>query len=443
MTDVVSKTVVSSTDTHKQILVGALAGSLNTIVTAFVSVILTAIAVRTLPKELSGVYFLCLNFSALIMLADFGISPTLSREIAFATGSLKGHGLKLRVAALIGTTTRMFIITATSVFVISVLLGLFYFSQTVSLEFKEKALQGWFVFALGSAFNVFASSAYAGLYGLGMVTLERAGRAFAQILGLIISCIAIASGMGFMGLCVAWLLQGLIACISGWVLLYKNQPNLFENKLRYESHVVSQLVKPSLKWAATSLGAYLIFNTANLIIGVKLGPAAVSEFSLIARMAQFAQTFSLAIVISASPHISREFAKGNIQNVRQILQRNLNLGMVFIVTITSFLAIFPNFILNLWVGTGHFAGYSVLIPYLIMTILETHHVIHANAVMATGHLPFIPWAIGSGILTVIFCILLINPLGLAGASIGIMLAQMMTNNWYAPFYSIRLLVKNI
>ena len=443
MADVSRPKPVQESSTQRRILVGAFAGSLNTLVSAFVGVILTAIAVRSLPKELSGVYFLCLNFSALILLADLGISPTLSREIAFALGSLQTDALKSRIDRLIGTTVRMFMFTATTVFAVSALLGVLYFSQTVSLEHRQEALQGWLVFALGSAFNVFAGSAYASLYGLGQVTIERIGRAAGQLVGLIVSLIAIASGLGFVGLCIAWLVQGVMSCVLGWVLLVRHQPDALRSFVRYDALIVRQLLQPSLRWAATSLGAYLIFNTANLIIGVLLGPAAVSEFSLVARMAQFAQTFSLAIVLSATPHISREFAMRNIENVRQILFRNLNFGMVSILVLCGIIATFPSVILNLWVGPGHFAGYAVLLPYLLMTVLETHHVIHASAVMATGDLPFVPWAIGSGALTVIFCLLLIPRLGLSGAAVGIMIAQLLTNNWYAPYYSNYLLTRKV
>ena len=436
-----SKPISEGSTTQRRILVGAFAGSLNTLVSAFVGVVLTAIAVRSLPKELSGVYFLCLNFSALILLADLGISPTLSREIAFALGSLQEKALKLRIVNLIGTTVRMFIVTATAVLAVSVLLGILYFSQTVSSEYRQEAIKGWLVFAFGSALNVFAGSAYAGLYGLGQVSLERMGRAVGQIVGLIVSLIAIASGLGFFGLCLAWLIQGVTSCILGWALLIRHHPEISSSLSKFDPSVVKQLVRPSLSWAATSLGSYLIFNTANLIIGASLGPAAVSEFSLIARMGQFAQTFSLAIVMSASPHISKAFAMGNTEGLRQIIFRNLRFGMLSIIVLCGILVTIPQFILDAWVGPGHFAGYAVLLPYLVMTVLETHHVIHASAVMATGHLPFVPWAIGSGILTVIFCSILIKPLGLAGAALGIMIAQLMTNNWYAPFVSLKLLLR--
>ena len=66
MSEATAHATLSKNGTGRRILVGAMAGSVNTLVTAFVGVVLTAIAVRSLPKELSGVYFLCLNFFYLL-----------------------------------------------------------------------------------------------------------------------------------------------------------------------------------------------------------------------------------------------------------------------------------------------------------------------------------------------------------------------------------------
>jgi O-antigen/teichoic acid export membrane protein len=427
---------LTSGGTYQQILHGAIVASIATITAAIANVLLTALAIRSLPQELSGVYFLFLNFSALIMLADIGLSPTLSREIAFSIGGYTQPNAEKRMGVLLGTTFRLLCVTAAVVFFTATLLGTMYFYQTVSSKNQLGVVTAWWVFALGSAINIFAASGLAGLAGLGLVPLERSIRIVVTLLGLLLCSAAIWMGYGLMGLAIAWALQGITTFFLSWFWILRKRPHILKT-LQYDAKLTKRLLLTSGNWALTSLGAFLIFNTANLMIGYHLGAEKVSSFSLVVRMAAFAQTLGLSLTISAAPHISREYAANNIEEVKRILNRNLILGMTSVFIPVVLIAFFAPQILELWVGSGHFAGYVVLIPYLLMTLLETHHVIHATVVMATGDLPFAPWAIASGIFTALLCYVSIPVLGLLGASLSILFSQLITNNWYAPYYSIK------
>ena len=425
----------SKSGKYNLILAGAVVASANTLVTAISAVILTAIVVRSLPRELSGVFFLCINFGALIMLADLGISPTLSREIAFATAGRDEESSNLRILKLLGTVVRISISIATVILVLSIFFGLIYFQKTVNPVFLKEVQNGWIIFAIGSALNVLSGSGFSGLYGIGLVSIEGIGRIVVQISGLLLGVVAIVCGFGFSGLCLAWLAQGCISCITSWSLLIYFRPSVKNISLKYDGSIIRQFLKPSLKWSATSLSVYMTFNAISLIVGAILGPAEVSEFALVARMGQLALALSLAFSGSASPHISREFAAGNMVEVKQILVHNLRLGMALCISLLTILVLFAEKIIGLWVGSGHFAGYAVLIPYFIMIALQTHHSIHSSAVMATGNLPFLLPTMFSGILSIILSLILINKFSLVGASFAILISQLVAINWYAPYYS--------
>jgi O-antigen/teichoic acid export membrane protein len=424
---------ISSDYVH--ILKGAFFSSLNTIVVALVALIMASIAVRTLPKELSGVYFLYLNFSALIMLADIGLSPTLSREIAFTIGRSSDADSQNRIALLYGCILRLLLISALIVLVSSMIIGTFYFNHVVSETHRSVAVYSWIVYAIGSAINLYSASGFAGLYGLGHVSLERSGRIASVLFGLAFNCVFIWIGLGLLGLSLAWVAQGIAGYVIGWYLLLKKQPHLKNTLTNFDKKIAIKILSDSYKLAITTIGGVLMFNATNFFIGFYLGPQNVSDFSVIARMATFAQAIGMAVALSSAPHISREYAVHNMTAIRQILKRNLIIGMASVFVPLLVITFFAPQILEIWLGNGHFAGYGVLLPYLIMVLLETHNVIHASAVMATGNLPFAPWAISSGILTVIFCIFLIPTFSLMGASLSIMFAQLLTNNWYVPYFS--------
>jgi O-antigen/teichoic acid export membrane protein len=57
--------------------------------------------------------------------------------------------------------------------------------------------------------------------------------------------------------------------------------------------------------------------------------------------------------------------------------------------------------------------------------------------MATGRIVFLVPALLAGVLNLVFSILLAHIWGLLGVALGTMCAQVITNNWYVPWYTMR------
>jgi hypothetical protein len=71
-------------------------------------------------------------------------------------------------------------------------------------------------------------------------------------------------------------------------------------------------------------------------------------------------------------------------------------------------------------------------------LLEGHHSAMATATMATGDIPFVAPALIAGVLNIVASVLLARQYGLLGVALGTLCAQVVTNNWYVPFYTMRL-----
>ena len=74
-----------------------------------------------------------------------------------------------------------------------------------------------------------------------------------------------------------------------------------------------------------------------------------------------------------------------------------------------------------------------------MMFLEVHHVSHASMVMASGKIPFALTALVAGALNIIFSIIFVHKIGLIGIALGTLLAQLLTNNWYAVYVNLNML----
>jgi O-antigen/teichoic acid export membrane protein len=186
-----------------------------------------------------------------------------------------------------------------------------------------------------------------------------------------------------------------------------------------------------------SLGALLLLQTDKIIIATMLGPGAIPQYEAVTKIAFSLMAFSLLIVNTTTPFLSKAHAAGDALQVRTILLRNVRVSTATIAFFGSFVAVFGKGVIDIWLGPGNFAGFPVLWTLLVMVFLEVHHSALAAGTMATGRLDFVWIAIAAGVLNVFIALMLIRPLGLWGVALGAMIAQMLTNNWYAPALTLR------
>jgi O-antigen/teichoic acid export membrane protein len=439
MKDDAGRGAVPPSTTATRIVHGILGGTGQTVVTIMASIIQLRLIIAFLPTDAAGTWFLFLSIGAYFAYFDLGISPTLSREISFITGRQPGSvPLNDRtIPDLIATCQRMFQTAAVVVFFLGLVLG-WLFLNAVAPGVDRNVLGGaWLIFTIGASLNLLGGAAFAALYGTGNVATERIIRASTQFLGLALSALLLAFGAGIIGLAVAWAAQNIIARIAGWRMLYRYHPELKTAQGRASAALARSIAAPSLKWAAMGVGAILILQTDNPIIAATLGVGSIPPYEAVAKIIAALMTFSLLIVTSSTPFISKAYAAREINTVSVLLLRNVRFGMAVMIVLASYLALFGDRVIEAWLGPGNFVGFPVLWTLLVMLTLEVHHVIHATATMAAGHLVFLRPAIFAGILKVVLSILLARTLGLWGIALGTLIAQLATNNWYAPYTALR------
>jgi O-antigen/teichoic acid export membrane protein len=423
----------------RRIAAGVLAGWLNAAVGVVVSLVQVRLVFRALPLELTGVWFLFLTLAGYVALFDLGIGPTLSREISFALGGAAGEReTRQRVADLVGTAGRFFAWISSAVLAVSLPAGLWFLSLVAPPAHLREVQVAWCVFVVGAALNVFGNAAFAGLVGLGSVGAERGVRTAVQVLYLGFLYVALSSGTGMLGLSVAFVANGAVLTFAGWIALRRELPWLGEHRAR-RSGMLRAIMAPSAKWALTAFGSLLILDTDNVIIARAMGPAAIPSYSLIAKLAGMSVYLAGLLAISSAPFVSVAHARGDDEAIRDIALRNVRVGMGFMAVASAWTIVFAGPFVDLWVGPGHFVGTAIVAVFVTMMFLEAHHRFHATIAMSMGHVVFHWWALGAGVLNLALTLALVRTHGLLGVALGSMIAQMLTNNWYVPAYTLRLL----
>jgi O-antigen/teichoic acid export membrane protein len=257
------------------------------------------------------------------------------------------------------------------------------------------------------------------------------------IAGLALTAATLLLHWGLVGLAIAWLMQGALLGGLGWFYLRREVPDISRQSFSPNWTLARKLAVPSLKFALIQLGAILILQSANPLIAIMLGTSAIPQYEALSKIAATLMTLGLLIVNSSSPYFSMAYAAGELDSLRKLLERNLQLGVGIIVVLGSFVAVNGDRIVAAWLGPAKFAGFAVLWVLLAMVVLEVHHVIFATAVMAAGQIVFFWAALISGALNIMLAIACVGRFGLLGIALAVAIAQLVTNNWYVPYVAIR------
>ena len=410
---------------------------MQTATNILVALVQIKLILATLPPTQAGAWFLFASLGGYITFFDLGISPTLSREIAFDIG--KSGDPRQDVATLVRTAKAIFAVLALAVLFLGAGAGSVYLRAVTPTPALHAVLLGWVIYAVGAAANLYGGANFAALYGLGAISVERWIRSAVAVAGLVAVLLALNAGFGLIGLCSVWLAQGVILYLAGRIALQRRFPWLKETPVQPDLNRAKRLALPSAKWALTSLGAILILNTDNVVIAAILGPGRIADYAVIAKVANVAITLAVYVATASTPFVSRAYAAGDLDAVRLLVQRNVRFSLGLMITLAAVLATFGDRLIGLWVGPAHFAGFAVLIPFLVMLTLETHHVVLATVVMATGHIVFYKVALIAAPVSILLAIVLGHRYGLPGVAASTMIAQLLTNNWYVPWYSLRTL----
>ena len=424
---------------NRQIFQGAAASVVYTATTVLAGVVQLRLVIEALAPAIAGLWLLFLTVGSYAAWLDLGMSPTVAREISFAAGALdrSEQDRTFRIAELLKTLWHVFRVVAVCAGLFSMAVGEIAIRNSANYGWNPAIRWAWAMFSVGVSLNLLGGMVLAGLFGIGSVATEKLIRSVAALVGLALAIVTLKLGWGILGLSLAWVLQSAVSGSLGWYYLHRRLPRLSSARCAPNWPLARKLASPSLKLAAIQLGAILILQSANPLIAATIGAAAIPPYEAVSRIAATMMTLALLIVNSSAPYLSMAYAAGEFGKFTRLLVRNLRLGLGLMVVLCTFVAVNGDRIVSVWLGRPMFAGFAVLWVLLFMVLLEVHHVIFATAVMAAGQIVFGWAALASGILNIVFAVFLAGRFGLLGIALAIAIGQLLTNNWYAPYFAIR------
>ncbi len=414
---------------------GVAAGAFHIVVATVAGPIQTALLLRHLPATEAGFWFVVVSLTNYLALFDLGVGPTLTRHVAFICGRGAAEQLPA-IAREVAAARRLYWLLSIALVASALALGPVLVPLLAKRSFDLAVGSVWTLFAIGSAANLLASLAFATLAGLGVVGINRLARALAQVLGLALMALTLQAGWGVVGVALVWCAQNFVLLAVGRVVLARTRPDVARSRAPVDGAVVRAFVGPSLRWAGMNLGATLILASGPMMLSWGRGPEAVPPYMVMMQLVGALYTIALLPASATEPFVARAHGGGDRRGVVSLLERNARHITSVLLVGATLLAVFGREIITLWVGAQYFAGPLVLALFLVLYVLEAHHVVHASVIMATGRVVFLPWALIAGAINVTLGLYLVKPFGALGVIAATVAAQLLTNNWFAPWYTL-------
>ncbi len=431
----------------KRILFGVSSSWIRLVAVAAIQILLTPLLFSRLPAGELGVWYLFFTVATFITLADLGLPSAYGRAVSYIwAGSAPSagpvdsasayHGIP--IGSLYRSANAATLLIGTLIALAGYIVAVAYFDRVIADgELRTRTAQALSLFLAGVVCNVASAIPFATLNGVGDVGWENVATIIVQAAGYILTLLLLPLYPDIRLLALLYVFQGVLQFLLGRLLLRKRHPGLLRQREPVRFDAMKRMFSDAAPVFITRIGAWFVLEINLVIAGYYLGAAAVPDYAVLRQLVMMGLGISNAIPIAASPYAATAHARGDASAVRNLYLKAVRYSLVVAGIWSAGLLLWTPEVMDLWIGKGHFLGYSVLIPLVIGIFLEQQHSAHSFFTWSAGRWPFAPWAMAGGVLNVILASLGCRLYGYEGLVWGTVIAQVLTNNWYGVYYPLR------
>jgi O-antigen/teichoic acid export membrane protein len=409
----------------KNIFRGVIGSGLTAIIQIFCTFVITHLVMKNLNITFASAWFLFYSIALLLYISDFGLSPTLAREIAFLHKQQDIN--KAQLHSILHTSLGLNFYSAIIFCVLFLLGGEYYLHSVFHGADAVIIMKSFMYFMLGSFFLFLNIPLLAIHYGFGHVFTERFLKSFTILFSTILMCVYFSWSHDFEKMCILWFGANLFIHLTIKVYTcFKFKFGFFSIKI--EKVCVKRILSMSMQQGLVGLGAWVTFQTGYFISAHQLGAQFVAEYAPLMQVTLGIMSIANLLQYSCTPFISRIYIRGDIKKVVDfVLKFN---QLVLLVTITSGVYLFINapLLFSYWLGSNFHYFPAVFAILLVMVVSEVNHVSFVSNAIACGYLKFMKISWYGACASFTFALILQKYLGLAGVALGLCLGQLATNN---------------
>lgn len=363
-----------------------------------------------------GIWVLIFSVTGYYGLFDLGIRSSVVRYVSKFTATDDIEDL----AKLINTS--LFTYSCIGVFslLVTVFLSL-YVDHIFKIPPEFHSTARWLLLMMGASVGIGFPLGVVGGYldGLQRFYINNWANIAGDVARLVLIILAVRHGRGLLTIAAITVLLPIVLYVIRGIIAYRILPVPFG--LKYVDRATFRtMANYSGVTLIIMIATQLKFKTDNLVIGTMISAAAVTYFSIGARIVSYAQQMVMALAQNFLPLASQSEASGNMNRLRKVFLAGNRVCAFTAFPITVTLLILGRSVIEVWVGKRYVAtSYSVLVILIIPATLMWAQA--ASGRVLFGISKHRTWAfvtLGEGIANLVLSIVLVHFYGILGDAWG-------------------------
>jgi len=377
-----------------------------------------------------GIWVLIFSITGYYGLFDLGIRSSVVRYVSKFTATDDIEDL----AKLINTS--LFTYSCIGVFSLLVTVFLsFYVDHIFKIPPEFHSTARWLLLMVGASVGIGFPLGVVGGYldGLQRFYINNWANIAGDIARLVLIILAVRHGRGLLTIAAITVLLPIVLYVIRGIIAYRILPVPFG--FRYVDRATFRtMANYSGVTLIIMVATQLKFKTDNLVIGTMISAAAVTYFSIGARIVSYAQQMVMALAQNFLPLASQSEATGNTNRLRKVFLAGNRVCAFTAFPITVTLLILGRSVIEVWVGKRYVAtSYSVLVILIIPATLMWAQA--ASGRVLFGISKHRTWAfvtLGEGIANLVLSIILVRFYGILGDAFGTAIPLSCTMLFFMP-----------
>lgn len=427
---------------------------LGTIMTLGSNLVILPFAMRLLDDDALGLWYVFLSVGSIVLLFDFGFSPALSRNIAYAwTGvsSLTKDGTSFSkdndvniplVKKILGVCKRIYLLISVAALAILLTVGsLYILGLTKEIE-DDTYIYGWLIYSFAVFLNLYYGYYTTFLKGTGNISQYNKANIISRVTQIVISIVFLYLKFGLIALASAYLINGFV-----FRLLSKKYFYSYENlgtRLRSDKSIIEKkdftntfkiIWHNAWKDGVVSISKYLSSQATTVVSSYFLTLSETGIYSISLQLVSAIASMSTSLYSAYQPSLQSCYASQKKEESKRIL--SLAMCSYFYIFIIGMLGlVFLGRPLLKIIKPNAIFDAGVILVLGIYLFLFNRHSCYCSFISNTNHIPYmIPYVISSFVGVIISVVLMIFfNVGIFGIILGPLLAQLAYNNWKWPSY---------
>ncbi len=415
-------------------------------------IILFPLILRLLSSETVGVWSVFMTIFSLVMLLDFGFSPSFTRNITYifsGVNSLRKTGISNEelnesvnyqlLADTIKAMRWLYARIAIIAFFVLSTLGSYYIIVVIQSRFSgdfSKVIIAWILFCVVNTYNIYTLYFDSLLLGRGLVKKNKQIIVISQLFYLLVSVVLLLMGMDLISIVVAQAVSVIIKRTLSYRTFFTKALKSKLESLQSDNYkeIIQVILPNSVKLGITSLGAFLVLQTSVIVGSLYVSLEQLASYGITVQAINVIASLGNVFYATYVPKLSNLRVENDLQGIRKLYIKGAK-TLIYTFLICGLMLIYlGNPLLELLKSQTFLLSNVMIFVILIITFLEKNHGMAGGFLLSKNEVPFYKASIYSGIATVIVMFLLIFVLknDLWALILAPGLAQLAYQNWKWP-----------